>query len=182
MYLLQEDCHTEWVSCVRFSPNTQNPLIVSAGWDHLVKVNFLLTRPSVLDFGYAPQDKLCLFSSTTDWQSRNWLPSVLQVWNLTNCKLRTNHFGHQGYLNCVTVSPDGSLCASGGKVCVCCFSVALPNILCLALPPVFSWFLFVPWRRRTNSVCYGLPAFVYWVLLIFFVIPDTSGRLHCFVT
>ncbi|KAK3712188.1 hypothetical protein QZH41_006447 [Actinostola sp. cb2023] len=37
------------------------------------------------------------------------------VWNLTNCRLKTNHVGHTGYLNCVTVSPDGSLCASGGK-------------------------------------------------------------------
>lgn len=70
----QEDSHTEWVSAVRFSPNTANPIIVSAGWDKTVK-----------------------------------------VWNLTNCKLRTNHFGHNGYLNTVTVSPDGSLCASGGK-------------------------------------------------------------------
>ena len=38
-----------------------------------------------------------------------------QVWNLTYCRLKTNHMGHSGYLNCVTVSPDGSLCASGGK-------------------------------------------------------------------
>ena len=69
-----EDGHKEWVSCVRFSPSTANPLIVSCGWDGLVK-----------------------------------------VWNLTNCKLRTNLMGHTGYLNTVTVSPDGSLCASGGK-------------------------------------------------------------------
>lgn len=40
----------------------------------------------------------------------------IQVWNLANCKLKTNHIGHTGYLNTVTVSPDGSLCASGGKV------------------------------------------------------------------
>jgi len=73
-YTIHDECHTEWVSCVRFSPNTQNPIIVSCGWDRLVK-----------------------------------------VWNLTNCKLKTNHFGHTGYLNTVTVSPDGSLCASGGK-------------------------------------------------------------------
>jgi guanine nucleotide-binding protein subunit beta-2-like 1 protein len=73
-YTISEDCHNEWVSCVRFSPNTQNPIIVSCGWDKLVK-----------------------------------------VWNLTNCKLKTNHSGHIGYLNAVTVSPDGSLCASGGK-------------------------------------------------------------------
>eukprot|EP00695_Tsukubamonas_globosa_P003818 TRINITY_DN84_c0_g1_i6.p1 TRINITY_DN84_c0_g1~~TRINITY_DN84_c0_g1_i6.p1 ORF type:complete len:343 (+),score=183.17 TRINITY_DN84_c0_g1_i6:62-1030(+) len=67
--------HSDWVSCVRFSPNAANPLIVSAGWDKLVK-----------------------------------------VWNLAaNCKLAATLGGHTGYVNSVTVSPDGSLCASGGK-------------------------------------------------------------------
>lgn len=37
------------------------------------------------------------------------------MWNLTNCKLKNNLVGHAGYVNTVTVSPDGSLCASGGK-------------------------------------------------------------------
>jgi len=73
-FTITEEGHTEWVSCVRFSPNLATPLIVSAGWDKLVK-----------------------------------------VWNLTQCKLRTNLIGHSGYVNTVTVSPDGSLCASGGK-------------------------------------------------------------------
>jgi guanine nucleotide-binding protein subunit beta-2-like 1 protein len=73
-YTITEDCHNDWVSCVRFSPNTAVPIIVSCGWDKTVK-----------------------------------------VWNLTNCKLRDNHMGHEGFLNTVTVSPDGSLCASGGK-------------------------------------------------------------------
>jgi len=40
---------------------------------------------------------------------------VVKVWNLTHCKLRTNLIGHTAYVNTVTVSPDGSLCASGGK-------------------------------------------------------------------
>jgi len=73
-YTIQEDGHQDWVSCVRFSPNNQNPIIVSASWDKYVK-----------------------------------------VWNLSNCKLKTNYMGHSGYLNTVTMSPDGSLCASGGK-------------------------------------------------------------------
>ena len=73
-YTIQEDGHSDWVSCVRFSPNNQNPIIVSASWDKYVK-----------------------------------------VWNLSNCKLKTNYMGHTGYLNTVTMSPDGSLCASGGK-------------------------------------------------------------------
>ena len=73
-YTIEDQGHTEWVSCVRFSPNTATPIIVSAGWDKLVK-----------------------------------------VWNLTTCTLKTNLVGHRGYINTVTVSPDGSLCASGGK-------------------------------------------------------------------
>merc|ERR1711927_39513 len=40
---------------------------------------------------------------------------LVKVWNLSNCKLRTNLIGHGGYINAVTVSPNGSLCASGGK-------------------------------------------------------------------
>jgi guanine nucleotide-binding protein subunit beta-2-like 1 protein len=73
-YTIGEDTHTDWVSTVRFSPSSSNPVIVSAGWDKVVK-----------------------------------------VWNLANCRLKTNHYGHAGYINTVTVSPDGSLCASGGK-------------------------------------------------------------------
>merc|ERR1711997_436709 len=73
-YTITENGHKGWVSCVRFSPQLQEPLIVSAGWDKVVK-----------------------------------------VWNLNHCSLRTNLLGHKGYVNTVTVSPDGSLCASGGK-------------------------------------------------------------------
>ncbi|CAH1762512.1 23692_t:CDS:2 [Entrophospora sp. SA101] len=71
-YTIRENGHTEWVSCVRFSPNPANPVIVSSGWDKC-------------------------------------------VWDLNTLKLKINHYGHSGYINTVTVSPDGSLCASGGK-------------------------------------------------------------------
>ncbi|CDI73736.1 receptor for activated C kinase, RACK protein, putative [Eimeria praecox] len=73
-YTIEEGQHTDWVSCVRFSPSPKEPLIVSCGWDKLVK-----------------------------------------VWSLTSCKLMTNLVGHTSVLYTVTVSPDGSLCASGGK-------------------------------------------------------------------
>lgn len=48
-YTITDKGHTEWVSCVRFSPNPQNPVIVSAGWDKMVKVSslfFFLRRDS----------------------------------------------------------------------------------------------------------------------------------------
>jgi len=77
-YVLQENGHTHWVSCVRFSPNSANPVLVSCGWDKLVKV-WDVNIPA--------------------WTQKHQLES------------------HSGYLNAVTVSPDGSLCASGGKDC-----------------------------------------------------------------
>ena len=43
-FTITDKGHTEWVSCVRFSPNPQNPVIVSAGWDKLVKVRGFLLR------------------------------------------------------------------------------------------------------------------------------------------
>ncbi|GBE86985.1 hypothetical protein SCP_1002310 [Sparassis crispa] len=37
------------------------------------------------------------------------------VWELSKFELKTNHYGHTGYVNTVSVSPDGSLAASGSK-------------------------------------------------------------------
>lgn len=36
--LFKNECHTDWVSTVRFSPSNTNPVIVSAGWNRIVKV------------------------------------------------------------------------------------------------------------------------------------------------
>lgn len=36
-YTIKENGHNDWVSCVRVSPNPQNPVIVSAGWDKVIK-------------------------------------------------------------------------------------------------------------------------------------------------
>jgi len=67
--------HKDWVTCVRFSPGSENnPIIVSAGWDKRVKVN-----------------------------------------QLSGTKLKFDLKGHKTHINTVTVSPDGSLCASGDK-------------------------------------------------------------------
>jgi guanine nucleotide-binding protein subunit beta-2-like 1 protein len=37
-YTIDHDGHSDWISCVRFSPSLASPLIVSGGWDNLVKV------------------------------------------------------------------------------------------------------------------------------------------------
>ncbi|XP_047163507.1 guanine nucleotide-binding protein subunit beta-like protein [Vigna umbellata] len=161
-YTIQDsDAHSDWVSCVRFSPSTLQPTIVSASWDRTVKVwnltNCKLRNTLAGHSGYvntvavSPDGSLCAsggkngvillwdldegkrlysldavgFRCRFCWGcsgerreptivSASWDRTV-KVWNLTNCKLRNTLAGHSGYVNTVAVSPDGSLCASGGK-------------------------------------------------------------------
>ena len=40
---------------------------------------------------------------------------VVKLWNMNTGKLSDNHTDHIGYINTVAISPDGSLCASGGR-------------------------------------------------------------------
>ena len=37
------------------------------------------------------------------------------MWDTASYKLKNNFFGHTAYVNSVAISPDCSLCASGGK-------------------------------------------------------------------
>ncbi|CDY59680.1 BnaA05g36460D [Brassica napus] len=59
--------------------------------------------------------ELRLWDLATGASTRRFVGHTKDVWNLANCKLRNTLAGHSGYLNTVAVSPDGSLCASGGK-------------------------------------------------------------------
>jgi WD40 repeat protein len=66
-FTITDKGHTEWVSCVRFSPNPQNPVIVSAGWDKLVKVRYIsyppfrLLKPSSRSYHSTPPHDVCIF-------------------------------------------------------------------------------------------------------------------------
>jgi len=66
--------HTSWVTSVKCSPDSNNPVVVTTGWDNSVK-----------------------------------------IFNLNTMNIEHNLLKHTGFVNCVSISPDGSLCASGGK-------------------------------------------------------------------
>lgn len=70
----KKDGHTSWVTSVRCSPDSNSPVVVTTGWDNVVK-----------------------------------------VFNLNTMNLEHTLIKHTGFVNVVSISPDGSLCASGGK-------------------------------------------------------------------
>jgi len=108
--------HGKDVLSVAFS--VDNRQIVSGSRDRTIKLwNTLGECKYSIDYAHNDWVSCVRFSPNTQNPiivSAGWDKTV-KVWNLTNCKLRSNLTGHTGYINSVTVSPDGSLCASGGR-------------------------------------------------------------------
>merc|ERR1712227_11158 len=75
-YTIQEQGHSEWVSCVRFSPLPQNPVIVSSGWD----LGSEETKPLHTLDGGEEINALC-FSPNRYWLCAAAGP-VIKIWDL----------------------------------------------------------------------------------------------------
>merc|ERR1719316_2462464 len=112
--------HKNWVTSIAATYEQSN-VIVSASRDKKVMVweltpeaeNCGYARKALCGHGEAVQD-ITLSSDGPFALSGAW-DKLVKVWNLSNCKLRTNLAGHTGVVYTTSISPDGSLCASGGK-------------------------------------------------------------------
>merc|ERR1739838_416509 len=91
-YTIQEQGHTEWVSCVRFSPLAQNPVIVSSGWDKLVKIWDLEQKiiveelkPEVMGHkeGSPPVCTSLCWSSDGQTLFAGYTDNLIRVWSLS---------------------------------------------------------------------------------------------------
>lgn len=108
--------HTKDVLAVSFS--NDNRYIASGSRDKTVKLwntrgeckgTFLEKNFSswVSCVNFLPRKELSILSCHWD--------GVIKIWKTANKEIKSKLSGHKGYINCSAVSPDGSLCASGGK-------------------------------------------------------------------
>jgi len=109
--------HTNDVLAVAFSYD--NRQIVSASRDRTVKLWNTLgeCKYTFLDGAHTEWVSCVRFPPTPSapvFVSCGW-DKLVKVWGSQTLRLKSDLAGHNGYLNTVTVSPDGSLCASGGK-------------------------------------------------------------------
>lgn len=111
--------HTKDALTVAFSPD--NRQIVSGGRDSKLKIwnvkgdcMFTIERDSHADWISCVRFSPSLTSPVI--VSGGW-DSMVKVWSLSEFRCIQTLRGHKGYVTSVTVSPDGSLCASAGKDC-----------------------------------------------------------------
>lgn len=87
-FTITDKGHTEWVSCVRFSPNPQAPVIVSAGWDKLVKVRDIVSRGihNSVRGCFCNLQSICYFRAPQGDETINHqcTDDILDPYNITN--------------------------------------------------------------------------------------------------
>ncbi|XP_071700599.1 small ribosomal subunit protein RACK1-like [Rutidosis leptorrhynchoides] len=136
--------HGNHVLSVAFSNDNQQ--IVSASRDKTIKLwNTLGECNHTFENGHDDCVSCVRFRPNVTGPmivSGSWDKSV-KIWNLSSCKLRSSLHGHNGYVNTVTVSPDGSVIVSGGEdgnillwdlsegsMCDSLYSGSIVNALC----------------------------------------------------
>jgi guanine nucleotide-binding protein subunit beta-2-like 1 protein len=109
--------HTKDVLTVAFGPNDSE--IFSGSRDNSIRIWTTLGESKfIIEGGEGHSDWVsCMrFSPSSDitFITCGW-DGLVKVWRRIDCRLNYNLVGHNGYINALTISPDGSVCASGGK-------------------------------------------------------------------
>lgn len=104
-YTVQEDAHTDWVSSVRFSPDTKNPVLATASWDGTIKIWDSNTMTLRNTFNGHTNAVLSLdFAQRSHYLASGGKDGNIMLWNVNEGSF-LKHKEHNASINQVLFSP-----------------------------------------------------------------------------
>lgn len=82
-YTVEQNAHTDWVSCVRYHQDVKRPIVISAGWDASIKVWDNSTMALMHTFvGHKAQINCLDIAAGTSFLASGGRDGKVNVWNL----------------------------------------------------------------------------------------------------
>jgi guanine nucleotide-binding protein subunit beta-2-like 1 protein len=104
-YTVQDDAHNDWVSNVRFSPETKNPVLATASWDGTIKVWDSNTMTLKNTFNGHTNAVLSLdFAQRSHYLASGGKDGNIMLWNVNEGSF-LKHKEHNASINQVLFSP-----------------------------------------------------------------------------
>jgi guanine nucleotide-binding protein subunit beta-2-like 1 protein len=104
-FTVEQNAHTDWVSCVKFYQDTKNPIVVSASWDKTIKVWDNQTMSLKHTFvGHKAQINSLDMAPKTSYLASGGKDGLAIIWNLVEGK----YLGQAEVdtaINCVLFAP-----------------------------------------------------------------------------
>lgn len=86
-FTVEQNAHTDWVSCVKFFQDTKNPIVVSASWDKTIKVWDNQTMSLKHTFvGHKAQINSLAMAPKTSYLASGGKDGLALIWNLVDGK------------------------------------------------------------------------------------------------
>lgn len=104
-YTVQEDAHNDWVSNVRFSPDTKNPVLATSSWDGTIKIWDSNTMTLKNTFNGHTNAVLSLdFAQRSHYLASGGKDGNIMLWNVQEGSF-LKHKEHDASINQVLFSP-----------------------------------------------------------------------------
>jgi guanine nucleotide-binding protein subunit beta-2-like 1 protein len=104
-FTVEQNAHTDWVSCVKFYQDNKTPIVVSASWDKTIKVwdNQTMTLKHTF-VGHKAQINSLDMAPKTSYLASGGKDGLAIIWNLVEGKF-LGQTEVDGAINCVLFAP-----------------------------------------------------------------------------
>ncbi|KAJ1680283.1 cross-pathway control WD-repeat protein cpc2 [Spiromyces aspiralis] len=149
---LTEDGHSDWVSCVAFSPNPSTPLVVSGGWDKVVKVwDLSKGKLRTNHFGHQANINTVTISPDGSLCASGGKDGVTMLWDLNDGK-HLYSLDADDEINALVFSPNRYWLCAATNSCIKVWDLESKSAVCELKPE----FVNAGGKHATKPACISL--------------------------